>query len=150
MRMVGRDAECAELVRAWSQVNAVRSRRTVVITGGPGVGKSLLVASAVAALTPRPGAVLTGTARLEAPAPYDWLAAVLSGRDTFDLPVPVDALAWLAQHPDAPRERYAPGALLRLAVQTVRALVARPPAMPGRPASDWSSSRTCTRSTRPA
>jgi DNA-binding CsgD family transcriptional regulator len=71
--------------------------------------------------------VLSGTARVHTPAPYDWLAAVLSGRDTDDLPVPPDALAWLAQHPDAPRERYAPGALLRLAVQVVRALVGAGP-----------------------
>ena len=34
-----------------------------------------------------------------------------------------DALAWLAQDPDVPRERYTPDALLRLAVTTVRTLV---------------------------
>jgi DNA-binding CsgD family transcriptional regulator len=45
------------------------------------------------------------------------------------LPVPADALAWLAQDPDAPTERYTPSALLRLAVQTVRALVGRGPAV---------------------
>jgi DNA-binding CsgD family transcriptional regulator/predicted ATPase len=123
--MIGRERERAELVRAWSAVGRSRStRRTVVITGAAGVGKSLLVSSALGELTPEPGAVLSGTARLHAPAPYDWLAAVLSGRDTDKLSVPPDALAWLAQHPDAPRERYAPGALLRLAVQTVRELVA--------------------------
>jgi DNA-binding CsgD family transcriptional regulator len=131
VRIEGRERECAELLRAWSAVSAARSRagRTVVITGAAGVGKSTLVASATAALAPQPPVALSGTARLEAPAPYDWLAAVLSGRDTTDLPVPADALAWLAQHPDAPRERYAPGALLRLAVQTVRTLVGTGPGL---------------------
>jgi DNA-binding CsgD family transcriptional regulator len=122
MLMIGREAERAELLRAWSRLGA-GGPRSVVITGAAGVGKSRLVAAAVDAAIPRPGVLLTGTARLHAPAPYDWLAAVLSGRDTSDLPVPADALAWLAQHPDVPRERYAPGTLLRLAVQTVRALV---------------------------
>jgi DNA-binding CsgD family transcriptional regulator len=131
--LVGREQECAELVRAWSGVRSGAAGRTVVrtvvITGAAGVGKSALVATAAAGLTPAPPIVLSGTARLDAPAPYDWLAAVLSGRDTADLPVPPDALAWLAQHPDAPRERYAPGALLRLAVQTVRFLVGRGPGL---------------------
>jgi DNA-binding CsgD family transcriptional regulator len=66
---------------------------------------------------------------VHAPAPYDWLAAVLSGRDTARLPIPGDALAWLAQHPDAHAERYAPGALLRMAVRTVRALIDAGPAV---------------------
>jgi DNA-binding CsgD family transcriptional regulator len=66
---------------------------------------------------------------VHSPAPYDWLAAVLTGRPGVDLPVPADALAWLAQHPDAPRERYAPGALLRLAVRAVRALIGSGPAV---------------------
>lgn len=128
--MVGRTGELGELVRAWSGV-AGESRsapRTVVITGAAGVGKSLLIASALDGFSPRPRVVLTGTARVHSPAPYDWLAAVLSGRDTSGLPLPADALAWLAQHPSAPRERYAPGALLRLAVRTVRALVGAGPA----------------------
>jgi len=100
-----------------------------VITGAAGTGKSLLVASALAAFRPRPVTVLSGRARVHTPAPYDWLAAVLTGRENADLPVPADALAWLAQHPDAPRERYAPGALLRLAVRAVRALVGTGPAV---------------------
>src|SRR5262245_47568679 len=128
--MVGRERERTELVRTWSLVGRFRrAPRTVVITGAAGVGKSRLVSSAISELTPSPGAVLAGTARLHAPAPYDWLAAVLSGRDTDNLSVPADALAWLAQNPDAPRERYAPGALLRLAVQTVRELVATGPGL---------------------
>src|SRR5262245_4793344 len=127
--MVGRARECAELRRAWSHVSRPRERKTVVITGAAGVGKSLLVATAVAGLTPAPEIMLWGTARLESPAPYDWLAAALSGRDTGWLPVPADALAWLAQHPDAPRERYAPGTLLRLAVDTVRAFVGDGPGL---------------------
>src|SRR2546421_11166694 len=127
--MVGRADELAELVDAWSYAAAGRAR-TVVITGSAGVGKSLLTASALDAFSPRPGTVLSGRARVHSPAPYDWLAAVLSGRPGLDLPVPADALAWLAQHPDAPRERYAPGALLRLAGRAVRALGGEGPAGP--------------------
>src|SRR3989440_5562429 len=126
--MVGRADELAELVDAWSYA-AARRARTVVITGSAGVGKSLLTASALDAFAPRPGTVLSGRARVHSPAPYDWLAAVLTGRENADLPVPADALAWLAQHPDAPRERYAPGALLRLAVRAVRTLVGAGPAV---------------------
>ncbi len=128
--MVGRSDELGELVRAWSGVADRRAvTRTAVITGDAGVGKSMLVAAALAQLSPRPAAVLSGTARVHAPAPYDWLAAVLTGRDTSRLPIPDDALAWLAQHPDAHAERYAPGALLRMAVRTVRALVGEGPAV---------------------
>jgi DNA-binding CsgD family transcriptional regulator len=132
--MVGRADQLAELTRAWAGVAGARAgaptgarTRTVVITGAAGVGKSMLVATALAALSPRPSAVLSGTARIHSPAPYDWLAAALVGRDTAELPVPAPALAWLAQHPDAPRERYAPDALLRLAVRAVRALVGAGP-----------------------
>jgi DNA-binding NarL/FixJ family response regulator len=127
--MVGRAAELDELARAWSDRAGRRPAGPVVVTGDAGMGKSLLVATAMAGFHPRPSAVLSGTARVHAPAPYDWLAAVLSGRDTEDLPVPQDALAWLAQHPDARGERYAPGALLRMAVRTVRALVSAGPAL---------------------
>jgi DNA-binding CsgD family transcriptional regulator len=128
--MVGRAAELAELRDAWCRVTAgTAGVRTVVITGDAGMGKSLLVASALEAASPRPATVLAGRARVHSPAPYDWLAGVLSGRDLGGLPVPPDALAWLAQHPDAPRERYAPGALLRLAVRAVRALVGTGPAV---------------------
>lgn len=140
--MVGRAGELAEFARAWSEVTGAgpaprtsaaagtgRSPRTVVITGEAGVGKSLLIAAALEDFSPRPVVVLSGAARLHTPAPYDWLAAVLAGRDTHDLPLPPDALAWLAQQPGAPRERYAPGALLRLAVRTVRALVGAGPAV---------------------
>jgi DNA-binding CsgD family transcriptional regulator len=128
--MVGRDGEQAELARAWSRIAARDAGgRAAVITGGAGVGKSLLVAAALDAFAPLPSAVLSGTARVHTPAPYDWLAAVLSQRGTDGLPVPPDALAWLAQHPNAPRERYAPDALLRLAVRVVRALVGAGPAV---------------------
>ncbi|RKR89649.1 AAA ATPase-like protein [Micromonospora pisi] len=129
--MVGRVAELTELARAWSSLagSARPARRTALITGAGGVGKSMLVAAALDAFNPAPGTVLFGTARVHSPAPYDWLAAVLTGRNTGDLPLPADALAWLAQHPNAPRERYAPGTLLRLAVQTVRALVGSGPAV---------------------
>jgi DNA-binding CsgD family transcriptional regulator len=101
----------------------------VVITGAAGLGKSLLVAAALDSFAPRPATVLVGRARVHSPAPYDWLAGVLSDRPTGDLPVPRNALAWLAQHPDAPPERYAPDALLRLAVRTVRALLGSGPAV---------------------
>jgi DNA-binding CsgD family transcriptional regulator len=129
--MVGRAEELDELTRAWAKVaqRCTSSTRTVVVTGGAGVGKSMLAATAVAAFTPRPALVLAGTARIHAPAPYDWLAAVLDGRDTSRLSVPAAPLAWLAQHPDAQRERYAPGALLRMAVRTVRELVDVGPAV---------------------
>ncbi|MBO4159765.1 response regulator transcription factor [Micromonospora antibiotica] len=129
--MVGRVGELAELDRAWSTVaGSGRSAPAVtVITGAAGVGKSLLVAAAVERLAPRPAVILTGTARVHDPAPYDWLAAVLSVRDVGPLDLPPDALAWLAQQPTAPRERYAPGTLLRLAVRTVRLLVGAGPAV---------------------
>lgn len=129
MSMVGRGAERAELLDAWTRVATGAGPVTAVVTGGPGVGKSMLASSATAAFQPRPGAILTGTARVHAPAPYDWLAAVLSGVRTEDLPVPADALAWLGQQPHARGERFAPGALLRMAVRTVRALVGGGPAV---------------------
>jgi DNA-binding CsgD family transcriptional regulator len=129
--MVGRAGELDELVRAWRRLAARPSGRprTALVTAGAGLGKSLLARAALDAFRPRPRSLLTGTARVHSPAPYDWLAAALSGRDTQRLPVPADALAWLAQDPDAPTERYAPGALLRLAVHTVRALVGAGPAV---------------------
>lgn len=128
--MVGRAGELSEFALAWRAVTGSPARAArVVVTGAAGIGKSQLVAAALDALSPRPAVILTGAARLHSPAPYDWLAAVLSGRDTRDLPLPPDALAWLAQHPNTPRERYAPDALLRLAVRTVRALVGAGPAV---------------------
>ncbi|MQA26493.1 MAG: AAA family ATPase [Micromonosporaceae bacterium] len=130
--MVGRDTELTELVEAWSQVAGTSESRVAVITGGPGTGKTLLVATALRQLARQatsPNIVLTGAARVHSPAPYDWLAAVLSAHDAPDLPAPADALAWLAQHPDAPRERYPPDALLRMAVRVVRGLVDEGPAV---------------------
>lgn len=123
--MVGRAEELAEIVAAW---RSYRLPATVVVTGGAGCGKSLLVRAAQAALDPAPAAVLTGRARLHSPAPYDWLAAVLGAHPGARLGIPADALAWLAQRPDAPARRYAPGALLRIAVQAVRGLVGDGPA----------------------
>lgn len=136
--MVGRTESLDELTRAWSRiadtasVRSTRGRRTVmgrtaVITGAAGTGKSRLVDAVIEALDP--GVVLSGTARVHSPAPYDWLAAVLCRHDTAGLRVPPDALSWLAQHPDVPRERYAPDALLRIAVRVVRELVAIGPAV---------------------
>ena len=135
--LVGRAAELAELVQAWSAVTGdpaatAHGPVTAVITGEAGTGKSLLVATALrehAAADPPPTIVLSGSARLHSPAPYDWLAAVLSAHEPPGLPAPPDALAWLAQHPDAPRQRYTPDALLRMAVRVVRALATPGPAV---------------------
>jgi DNA-binding NarL/FixJ family response regulator len=121
--MVGRDAARDELRRAWARVQSTRRMVPAVITGLPGTGKSTLVAAAV------PDDAIQGSARLHSPAPYDWLAAVLAGRDTAGLDLPGDALAWLAQDPDVPRERYTPEALLRIAVAAVRSLVGAGPAV---------------------
>ncbi|MBB5869600.1 DNA-binding CsgD family transcriptional regulator [Allocatelliglobosispora scoriae] len=127
--LIGRRGELAELTRAWSRVTSVQAGPSVaVITGASGIGKSRLVREALHSFTPAPVPVLAGTARLHDPAPYDWLAAVLSRRDVHDASLPPDGLAWLAQHPDAPAVRYAPGALLRIAVRTVRALIGTGPA----------------------
>lgn len=121
--MVGRDAALDELRRAWTRVQSTGRTVPAVITGLPGTGKSTLVRAAV------PVHAIQGSARLHSPAPYDWLAAVLAGRDTTGLDVPGDALAWLAQDPDVPRERFTPDALLRIAVATVRSLVGAGPAV---------------------
>jgi len=129
--MVGHSDDVSELATAWCAGDTSHGR-TAVITGSAGVGKSRLVAAALDAFDPPPSTILTGTARLHSPAPYDWLAAVL---DRTGLPpatklrAPADALAWLAQDPDVPRERYAPDALLRIAVRLVRALVGDGPAV---------------------
>jgi DNA-binding CsgD family transcriptional regulator len=125
--MVGRATALEELRRAWTQVQRGGRGLPVVVTGAPGTGKTTLLAAAAQATDQ--AIVLAGSARVHSPAPYDWLAAVLAGRDLSGLPVPPDALSWLAQHPGVPRERYAPDALLRLAVTTVRALVGAGPAV---------------------
>ena len=125
--MVGRAVALDELRLAWQRVSDGGRGLPAVITGAPGTGKSTLVAAAVRAVDAT--TVLSGAARVHSPAPYDWLAAVLAAQPARDLPVPRDALAWLAQEPDVPRERFAPDTLLRLAVNTVRALVAGGPAV---------------------
>src|SRR3954453_19182271 len=125
--MVGRAAAVDELRRAWTQVERDGRGRPAVLTGAPGTGKSTLVGAVLQAT--RPEQILAGSPRVHSPAPPAWLAAVLAARETDLLPVPADALAWLAQNPDVPRERYTPEALLRLAVKTVRALVGRAPAV---------------------
>lgn len=127
--IIGRRGELGELTRAWSRVAFGQAGPgVVVITGAAGIGKSRLVREALSTFIPAPASVLSGTARLHDPAPYDWLAAVLSRRDVADPSLPPDGLAWLAQHPDAPAVRYAPGALLRIAVRTVRSMVGAGPA----------------------
>jgi len=126
--MVGRGDELAELATTWTHLGTGPGPRAAVVTGGAGTGKSLLVAAALDTFDPAPSTVLSGSARIHTPAPYDWLAAVLSTHDTSRVPVPPAALAWLAQQPGA-EFRYAPDALLRLAVKTVRALVGGGPAV---------------------
>ncbi|WP_236718420.1 LuxR family transcriptional regulator [Actinoplanes sp. TFC3] len=126
--MVGREDALQELRHAWERAQALGRCVPAVITGLPGTGKSRLAAAAVQATAPE--VTLSGSARLHSPAPYDWLAAVLAGCGPRpQLPVPPQALAWLAQDPDVPRERYTPDALLRLAVTTVRALAGGRPSV---------------------
>ena len=48
------------------------ARSVALVTGPAGVGKTALVASVLAHFAP--AAVLSGTARIHSPAPYDWLA----------------------------------------------------------------------------
>ncbi|GIF51776.1 DNA-binding NarL/FixJ family response regulator [Asanoa ferruginea] len=128
--LVGRARERAELAAAWAALTSGSAGPQVaVLTGEPGTGKSALVAAVLGALDPAPVTVLAGQARIHSPAPYDWLAAVLSGRDTRGLPAPAPALAWLAQHDAAPVERFAPGALLRVAARVVRSLAGDGPAV---------------------
>ncbi len=128
--LVGRTRERAELSAAWAATaGGATGPQVAVLTGDPGTGKSALVAAALADLRPAPSTVLRGQARIHSPAPYDWLAAVLSGRNTRGLPATAPALAWLAQHDAAPVERFAPGALLRVATRVVRALAGSGPAV---------------------
>jgi DNA-binding CsgD family transcriptional regulator len=129
--LIGRADELDELVLGWSRVvtDPAAGPRAALLTGSAGSGKSLLLSTALETFDPRPRAVLVGRARLHSPAPYDWLASLLGGRDTVDLPIPRDALAWLAQEPGPPTRRYAPDALLRLAVRAVRALAGDGPAV---------------------
>ncbi|WP_249715167.1 ATP-binding protein, partial [Rhizomonospora bruguierae] len=130
--MVGRAGELDELAGVWARVvagtGAGGGPRTAIVSGPAGSGKSRLVEAALAAFDPAPGTVLFGRARVHSPAPYDWLAAVLSDHRGGELPVPAGALAWLAQRGGAGGARYAPGALLRLAVTVVRTLVRPGPA----------------------
>ena len=127
--LVGRAKDLDELAHAWSCVAESGTAASVVITGVAGVGKTRLVSSAIEAFHPRPSRILAGAARVHSPAPYDWLAGILCQVDLSALAAPPDALAWLAQDPDLPRERYAPDALLRIAVRVVRELVGAGPAV---------------------
>ena len=121
---VGRREELDAVLRAWRELPGGQDRaRVVVVTGDAGTGKSRLVAEAVERLDPRPARVLSGQARTHAPAPYDWMASALSGHDLTGFPLPQDALAWLSQRPDLPAQRLAPEALLRDAVDAIRAVV---------------------------
>lgn len=126
--LVGRSAELKEIARAWHMAPSTRPC-TVVITGEPGIGKSRLVSAVVADLAPHAATVLSGAARPHSPAPYDWLASILSRCPGRELSIPADALAWLAQDSLVPAQRYAPGALLRLACRAVHELVGKGPAL---------------------
>jgi DNA-binding CsgD family transcriptional regulator len=88
-----------------------------------------LIEAVINELNSQASRVLIGRARLHSPAPYDWLAAVLCCYPDVELPIPDDARAWLAQLPDVPVDRYAPAALLRLAVIAIRALAGDGPAL---------------------
>jgi DNA-binding NarL/FixJ family response regulator len=123
--LIGRTVEVGEFVTAWSRLTD--RPRVIVLTGDPGVGKTALVSAVLSELSGV--GVLSGRARLHSPAPYDWLASVLSSREIAGLPGPREAVAWLAQQPEVPAERFAPGALLRVAVRVVRHLVGRGPAV---------------------
>lgn len=122
--MAGRAGELAAIVAAWDRVVTERNRaEIVVITGDAGTGKSRLVAEAVPRLRPEPAQILSGQARSHSPAPYDWMASALTGHGLAGLPASSDAIAWLTQRPDAPQHRFAPDALLRVAVDTTRTLI---------------------------
>ncbi len=123
--LIGRTVEVGEFAATWTRL--AQRPRVVVVTGEPGVGKTALVSTAMSGLTAQ--RVLAGRARVHSPAPYDWLAAVLSSRELVDLPGPREAVAWLAQQPEVPAQRFAPGALLRVAVRVVRHLVGAGPAV---------------------
>lgn len=120
-----RAAQLAAIERAWAGLGG--GPATVVLTGPAGSGKSRLAAEALARLDPAPGAVILGHARAGAPAPFDWLATALAGRPHDGLPASRDALAWLTQSPDAPRLRWEPTVLLKVAVTVVRHLLGDAP-----------------------
>jgi DNA-binding NarL/FixJ family response regulator len=123
--LIGRTGEVGELAAVWARL--ATEPQVVLVTGDAGTGKTALVSAALSQFNP--GRVLAGRARVHSPAPYDWLAAVLSSRELSDLPGPREAVAWLAQQPEVPAERFAPGALLRVAVRVVRHLVGTGPAL---------------------
>ena len=128
MPMVGRAAALEELRRARVRVRDHGVTITAVLTGAAGTGKSAPVTAALPETATTN--VLAGAARVPSPAPYDWLASVLAGQDTRGRDTSARAPSWLKQDPDVPRERYTPGALLRIAVSTVRMVVGGAPAVP--------------------
>ncbi len=110
--MIGRGEEIDAICQAWARVadDPGQGPGIVVITGEAGTGKSRLVAEALGVLRPAPAVLLAGTARAWAPAPYDWLTSALSNiPGAPSLPTPGSAPA--------------PGALLRIAQDTVRSVL---------------------------
>jgi predicted ATPase len=53
LRFVGRELELARIVEAWDRAEAQASCQLVTVVGDAGVGKSRLVAEALAAVEPR-------------------------------------------------------------------------------------------------
>jgi DNA-binding CsgD family transcriptional regulator len=120
--MVGRGEEIDAIGQAWARVAADPGQGPgiVVITGEAGTGKSRLVAEALDVLRPVPAILLAGTARAWAPAPYDWLASALSNPTVpAGTPFPFE--------PRSPSGTPAPGALLRVAQDTVRSVLGSGP-----------------------
>ncbi|MET7392241.1 LuxR C-terminal-related transcriptional regulator [Dactylosporangium sp. NPDC005572] len=115
---VGRDSALAEITGAW---RAARPR-VVVITGEAGSGKSRLVAEVLDRIDA--SVVLAGAARTLGAAPHDWLASVLGRRQLCVPAVDPAVLAHLTQRaPEGTPPRLAPAAMLRAAVDVVRALL---------------------------
>ncbi len=77
--LVGRADAVRELISAWDRVPRETTHggpQTVVITGEAGVGKSRLISAAVDTIREHDASVtvLSASARVHSPAPYDRLA----------------------------------------------------------------------------
>jgi DNA-binding SARP family transcriptional activator len=81
--MVGRASELAELRRAWHEV-AASQRRTVVVTGEAGAGKSRLSAALAEHARPDAAAILCGRCQPELNLPFQPFAEALGPLDAAD------------------------------------------------------------------